>query len=196
MAGEGNSSGAKRPPYHDLDSLDWDNIVATPIKITTASNTQSMPSSTSEGKKKQKAFAHAKNLNYPLKQYGHFVREKVLEWYKNRSSDMLEQTYIQNNADGLMSLQVALNGVITDALQTSELYNNYDKDYWEHGKWLDQKIISSISNIIYLFECMYKKGEDGTYNQRDLAFYWKLKKIQTFVARFTNNKSKTKPWRL
>jgi hypothetical protein len=47
---------------------------------------------------------------------------------------MLERTYIQHNANGLMSLQVELNGVITEALRTSEFYNNYDKDYWEYGR--------------------------------------------------------------
>jgi hypothetical protein len=39
MAGEGSSSGAKRPAYHDLDSSDWDDIVATPMEISTALNT-------------------------------------------------------------------------------------------------------------------------------------------------------------
>jgi hypothetical protein len=39
MAGEGSSSGAKRAAYHDLDSSDWDDIVATPMEIPTASNT-------------------------------------------------------------------------------------------------------------------------------------------------------------
>jgi hypothetical protein len=116
MAGEGSSSGAKRVAYHDLDSSDWDDIVATPMEIPTASNTQSAPSSTSEGKKKQKASAHEKNPQYSPKQYGHFVREKVLEWYNKKIAGMLERTYIQHNADGLMSLQVELNGVITEAL--------------------------------------------------------------------------------
>jgi hypothetical protein len=32
MAGEGSSSGAKRPTYHDFDSSDWDDIVATPMR--------------------------------------------------------------------------------------------------------------------------------------------------------------------
>lgn len=196
MAGEGSSSGAKRLPCFDLNSSDWDDIVPTPVEITTGSNTQSAPSSTSEGKKKQKGTAHDKNPDYPPKEYGHFVREKVLEWYKNRSVDMLERTYIQHNADGLMDLQLELNRVITDALRTSELYNNFERDYWEHGKWLDQQIISSTSNVIHLFECVYKKGEDGTYSQRDLVLYRKLQRIQTFVARFSNNKSKTVPWRL
>ena len=36
-----------------------------------------------------------------------------------------------------MNLQVELNGVITNALQTLELYDNYDKDYWEYDRWLD-----------------------------------------------------------
>jgi hypothetical protein len=68
MAGEGSSSGAKRPAYHDLDSSDCDDIVAIPMEIPTASNTQSVPSSTSEGKKKkQKASAHEKNTQYPPK---------------------------------------------------------------------------------------------------------------------------------
>jgi hypothetical protein len=111
MAGEGSSSGAKRPAYHDLDSSDWDDIVATPMEIPTASDTQSAPSSTSEGKKKQKASAHEKNPQYPPKQYGHFIREKVLEWYNKKVAGMLERTYIQHNADGLMSVQVELNGV-------------------------------------------------------------------------------------
>jgi hypothetical protein len=95
-----------------------------------------------------------------------------------------------------MSLQVELNGVIREALQTSEFYNNYDKDYWEYGRWLDQQIISSTSNIVHGFECFYKKGEDGEYNQRDLALLEKLQGIQKFATRFSNNKSKTIPWRL
>jgi hypothetical protein len=119
-----------------------------------------------------------------------------LEWYNKKTAGMLERTYIQYNADGLMSLQVELNGVITEALQTSEFYNNYDKDYWEYGRWLDQQIISSTSNIVHGFECVYKKGEDGEYNQRDLALLQKLQGIQKFAARFSNNKSKTVPWRL
>ena len=85
MHGEGNSSSAKHPTYHDLDSSHGNDIVATPMEITIVSNTQLAPSSTSEGKKKQKAFAHEKNPQYSLKQYGHFVREKVLEWYNNKT---------------------------------------------------------------------------------------------------------------
>jgi hypothetical protein len=138
MAGEGSSSGAKRPAYHDLDSLDWNDIIATPMEIPTTSNTQSVPLSTSEGKKMQKAFAHEKNSQYPPKQYGHYVREKFLEWYNKKIAGMLERTYIQHHADGLMNLQVELNGVITEAIRTLELYNNYDKDSWEYGRWLDQ----------------------------------------------------------
>jgi hypothetical protein len=62
MAGEGSSSGAKYPTYHNLDAFDWDNVVATPLEIPVSSNTQSGPSSTSEGKKKkQKASIHEKN---------------------------------------------------------------------------------------------------------------------------------------
>jgi hypothetical protein len=103
---------------------------------------------------------------------------------------------MDHNIDGLMKFQVELNGKITEALQTSKLYNNYDKDYWEYDKWLDQQIISSTSNIVHAFECVYKKGEDGEYNQRDLVLLAKLQKIQKFVGRFSNNKSKTVPWRL
>jgi hypothetical protein len=87
MVGEGSSSGAKRPTYCDLDSSDWDDAVATPMEIPMASNTQLAPSSNSEEKKKkQKASAHEKNPQYPLKEYGHYVRGKVLEWYKNNGS--------------------------------------------------------------------------------------------------------------
>jgi hypothetical protein len=119
-----------------------------------------------------------------------------LEFYNIKIVGALERTYIDHGADGLMNLQVELNGIITDALQMLELYNNYDRDYWEHGRWLDQQIISSTSNIVHVFECVYKKGEDGEYNQMDLALLKKLQKIQKFVGRFSNNKSKTIPWRL
>ena len=166
------------------------------MEITTASNIQSAPSSTSEGKKKQKASGHKKNPQYPSNQYGYFIREKVLVWYNKKTLGMLERIYIQHNIDGLMSLHVELNGVITYALRTLELYNNYDKDYLEHGRWLDQQIISSTSNIIHLFECVYKKGEDGEYNHRNLTLLAKLQAIQRFTARFSNNKSKTVPWHL
>jgi hypothetical protein len=39
MTGEGSSSGRKRLAYHDLDALDWDNVVTTPMDILTLSNT-------------------------------------------------------------------------------------------------------------------------------------------------------------
>jgi hypothetical protein len=61
---------------------------------------------------------------------------------------------------------------------------------------LDQQIISSTSNIVHAFECVHKKGEDGEYNPRDSALFKKLQKIQKLVGRFSNNKSKTIPWRL
>ena len=87
-----------------------------------------------------------------------------------------------------------LNGIITDAFANLKLYNNYNRDYWKHRRWLDQQIISNTSNILHEFECVYKKGEDGEWNPKDLEFHKKLKKIQKFVARFSNNKSKTVPW--
>jgi hypothetical protein len=57
------------------------------------------------------------------------------------------------------------------------------------GTW-DQQIILSTSNIIHSFECVYKKGEDGKWNSRDLDFHKKLQKVQDYVARFSNNKTK------
>jgi hypothetical protein len=135
MAGEGSSSGRKCLAYHDLDASDWDDVIATPMEIPTSLNTQSVSSSTLEGKKKkQKTSAHEKNPQYPPKEYGHFIREKVLEFYNIKTTGALERTYIDHRADGLMSLQVELNGIITKALEQSELYNNYDRDYWEHGR--------------------------------------------------------------
>jgi hypothetical protein len=84
-----------------------------------------------------------------------------------------------------MSLQIDWNHEITEALASSELYNNYDCDFFEHWRWLDQQIISSTSNIIYSFECMYKKPEGGEWNPRDLKFSKKLQNVQGFVARFS-----------
>jgi hypothetical protein len=61
---------------------------------------------------------------------------------------------------------------------------------------LDQQIISTTSNIVHDFECVYRKEEDGEYDARDLELFKKLKKIQNFIARFSNNKSKTMPWHM
>jgi hypothetical protein len=118
MVREGSSSSAKRLGHHDLDASDWDDVVATPMEIPTSSNTQSAPSSTSKGKKKkQKASVHEKNPQYPPKEYGHYVRKKILEFYNIKTAGALERTYIDHGADGLMTLQVELNGVITKALE-------------------------------------------------------------------------------
>jgi hypothetical protein len=100
-----------------------------------------------------------------------------LEFYNKKTVGTLDRIYIEHGADGLMSLQVELNGVIIKALENLEFYNNYDKDYWEHGRWLDQQTISKTSNIFHEFECVYKKGEDGEYKSRDSALLKKLKKI-------------------
>ena len=130
MVGNRNSSGTKCPGYHDLDASDWNNVVAIPMEIPMSSNMQSAPTSTSKGKKmKQKASAHERNPQYPLREYGHYVRKKILEFYNIKIVGTLEQTYIDHGIDGFMSLQVELNGVITKALKQLELYNNYDKDY-------------------------------------------------------------------
>jgi hypothetical protein len=69
-------------------------------------------------------------------------------------------------------------------------------DLWDHGRWMDQKIISSTSNILHSFGCVFKKGEDGKWNLRDLALHRKLKKVQDFVARFSNNKTKIVQWHM
>jgi hypothetical protein len=63
-------------------------MVATPLEIPASSNTQSGPSSTSEGKKKrQKASAHERN---PPKEYGHFIRNTVLEFYHKKTLGALD----------------------------------------------------------------------------------------------------------
>jgi hypothetical protein len=69
MAGEGSSSVGKCPSYHDLDVVDWKELVATPLALEfpVASNTQFGQSSTSEGKKMKIITTHEKNLNYPPK---------------------------------------------------------------------------------------------------------------------------------
>jgi hypothetical protein len=100
-----------------------------------------------------------------------------LEYYNKKTLGVLYQAFIDQGAYGLMSLQLELNGVITNALACSELYNNYDSNFWEHGRWLDQQIISSTSNIIHSFECIFKKGKDGEWNSKDLELRRKLQKL-------------------
>jgi hypothetical protein len=44
---------------------------------------------------------------------------------------------------------------------SSKLYNNYNHDFWKHGRWLDKQVILSTSNIIHFFEYVYKTPEGG-----------------------------------
>jgi hypothetical protein len=59
---------------------------------------------------------------------------------------------------------------------------------------MDQQIISNTSNVLYSFECIFKKGEDGQWNSKDRALRKKLAKIQAFVERHSNMKTKIVPW--
>jgi hypothetical protein len=102
---------------------------------------------------------------------------------------------VAHGPDGLMSLQAELVEVIRKALKRSEVYNNFDS-YWESGKWMDQQIILNTSNVLHSFECIFKKGEDGQWNSKDKALWKKLAKIQAFVGRHSNTKTKIVPWRV
>jgi hypothetical protein len=74
MAGEGSSSVGKCPAYLDRNAADCDDLVATSLEFLAALNTQSRPSSTSEGKyKKKKESGHERNPNHPPKEYEHFL---------------------------------------------------------------------------------------------------------------------------
>jgi hypothetical protein len=76
------------------------------------------------------------------------------------------------------------------------LYNNYDCEFWEHGRWLDQQVILSKSNIIHSFKCVYKKREGGEWNPKNIQLPGKLQKVQDFVVRFSNNKTKLVQWHM
>jgi hypothetical protein len=71
-------------------------------------------------------------LDYPLKEYGHFVQEVALDFYNTKTVDALERQFVAHGPDGLMSLQAELVEVIRKALKRSEVYNNFDS-YWESG---------------------------------------------------------------
>jgi hypothetical protein len=135
-----------------------------------ASNTQSKLSSTSKGKKKKKISTHEKNPDYPPKAYGHFVREMASKYYKKHFLGSFKWQFLNHGKDKLMSLQIDLVRKITKALAFLELYNNYNHDFWEYGRWLDQQIISSTLNIIHSFEYVYKRPKGGEWNPRDVHF--------------------------
>jgi hypothetical protein len=111
-----------------------------------------------------KVFFHEKNLDYPPKANGHFVRKVDLRYYSRRTSIAIKREFIDHEEDGLMSLQLDLNREIIDTLASLELYNIYDYDCWKHGRWLNQQIISYASNIIHSLEYVFKKEEDGEWN--------------------------------
>ena len=79
-----------------------------------------------------KVFFHEKNLDYPPKANGHFIREAGLRYYRRHTSVAIKQEFIDHREDGLMSLQLDLNHEITNALAFVELYNIYDYSYWKY----------------------------------------------------------------
>jgi hypothetical protein len=56
-------------------------------------------------------------LSIPRINMGILLGKRFVEFYNIKTARALEQTYIDHGADGLMSLQVELNGVITKVLE-------------------------------------------------------------------------------
>lgn len=106
----------------------------TPMEFAIASHTKLIPSSTSKTKKKN-VFSHKKNPDYPPKPYRHLVIKVALDYFKKHSLESLKQHYLDHGEDRFMSLQIDLLREITNALASYELYNNYNSNYWKHGRW-------------------------------------------------------------
>ena len=92
MVEQGSLIVGKRLVYSDLDIANLEDLVDTPLEFPMESHIQSRPSSI-QGKKK-KMFAHEKNLDYPSKAYGHFVRKVALNYYKRCSLDSLKTQFL------------------------------------------------------------------------------------------------------
>jgi hypothetical protein len=78
--------------------------------------------------------SYKKNLEYPPKSYGHFVRRVALDYFKKHSLESLKQKFLNHEEDGLMSFQIDLLYEFIEALASSELYNDYDRDYQKHRR--------------------------------------------------------------
>jgi hypothetical protein len=79
----------------------------------------------------------------------------VLQYNSKHIPNAIKRMFIHHGENGLMSLQLELCRTITNGLASSELYNNYDRNFCEHGRLLDQQINSStgLSNVQTSDEC-------------------------------------------
>ena len=75
-----------------------------------------------------------------------------------KTQGALDRQFLEHEADLLLALQVESVAVTTKALKCLEVYNNYDREYWDHGKWMNQQIILNTSKVLHAFHCIFKEA--------------------------------------
>ena len=80
---------------------------------------------------------YKKNLEYPPKSYGYFVRKVALDYFKKHYLESLERKFLNHEEDGFMSFQIDLLCKFTETLASSELYDDYDHDYQKYRRKLN-----------------------------------------------------------
>lgn len=183
-----SQASGKRPVYEDLDApgaIDAINQVGT----------DSNPSSSSRGKKKQKNVSgHEKDESYPPKEYMQFIREATIAYYRIRTRPMLNREFFDSGRTGILLLQADLEREFWKRLDESEQFMDCMGKYFHAPKWMAQQVNTATTNLTHVFECVVKKPRGEEWSDEDKEFLEKLKWIQSTCSKFSSNRTKTMPW--
>lgn len=78
----------------------------------------------SQRQKKKRQTAHDWDTGYPSTEYTHFVYDVAIQWYKDKTMEYLESTYLRNITTGIVKLAETFGDLIVKSLAESTAYYN------------------------------------------------------------------------
>ena len=182
--------------YSWYDDLDAPAAIEETVRIANATLADSLsgPSSSSGGSNNKKRLrASDKDPTIPPHEYLVFLRRAAMEYFRVRSLEMLQRSFLNHAEHGLLLLQADVERELSARLQESEEYNNA-LTYFGYSPWMARQVVANTTNVIHTFDMVYKKpkGEEHTAEEKELRL--KLKEVQTFASMHSSQKNRVMPW--
>lgn len=117
-----------------------------------------------------------------------------MEYYRIRSMDMLNREFLNLGDSGIMRLQADLEREFQQKLNESEQYNDIFSNYHHISTWMNQQVNTKTTNVIYTFECVYKKPKGGNYTHEQNELLQKLGEVQKAASKYSSSRNKAMPW--
>ena len=174
------ASGTRRN-YEDLDAPEaMDEWLPSLVHLT---STPSSSSGGSKGKKKQRA--SERDPTIPPQDYLVFARTVAMDYFRIRSLEMLQRSFLDHGDSGLMRLQEDVERELHRRFSESEEYNNVFT-YFGYTPWMARQVVSYTANAIHTFETVYKKPKGEDYTGQEKSLLAKLKEVQRFASKHSS----------